>query len=122
VLVWIHGCGLTSDASRNYESTGLAADGIVVVTINFGLGALGFLAHPARLASTPHASHAPAPRCPHPPGSPARGRARESVTAGGTRLTAADVRNHLAAPTSLLPDTGTGAAGTGQQDNRAKEM
>jgi para-nitrobenzyl esterase len=52
VLVWIHGGGLTQDAGRNYDPTKLAADGIVAVTINYRLGALGFLAHPA-LASRP---------------------------------------------------------------------
>src|SRR5581483_5381287 len=52
VLVWIHGGGFTQDGARNYDGTKLAADGIVVVTINYRLGALGFLAHPA-LASRP---------------------------------------------------------------------
>ena len=47
VLVWIHGGGLTTDAARNYDGSKLAADGAVVVTIDFRLGALGFLAHPA---------------------------------------------------------------------------
>lgn len=52
VLVWIHGGGLTEEAGRNYDGSKLAADGTVVVTINYRLGALGFLAHPA-LASRP---------------------------------------------------------------------
>src|SRR5579859_895554 len=52
VLVWIHGGGLVQDAARSYDGTKLAADGTVVVTINYRLGALGFLAHPA-LASRP---------------------------------------------------------------------
>jgi len=52
VLVWIHGGGLTQDAGRNYDPAKLAADGIVAVTVNYRLGALGFLAHPA-LASRP---------------------------------------------------------------------
>jgi para-nitrobenzyl esterase len=52
VLIWIHGGGLTQDGSRNYDPTTLAADGVVVVTINYRLGALGFLAHPA-LAARP---------------------------------------------------------------------
>jgi carboxylesterase type B len=52
VLVWIHGGALTQDAGRNYDPAKLAADGIVAVTINYRLGALGFLAHPA-LASRP---------------------------------------------------------------------
>src|SRR5580704_6044486 len=52
VLVWIHGGGLTVDGARNYDGSKLAADGTVVVTINYRLGALGFLAHPA-LAAQP---------------------------------------------------------------------
>ena len=52
VLVWIHGGGLTEEGSSNYDGAKLAADGAVVVTINYRLGALGFLAHPA-LASRP---------------------------------------------------------------------
>ncbi len=52
VLFWIHGGGFTEDGARNYDGSKLAADGTVVVTINYRLGALGFLAHPA-LASRP---------------------------------------------------------------------
>ena len=52
VLVWIHGGRFTLGAGRDYDGTKLAANGIVVVTINHRLGALGFLAHPA-LASQP---------------------------------------------------------------------
>ena len=52
VLVWIHGGGFTEDGARNYDGSKLAADGTVVVTINYRLGALGFLAHPA-LAARP---------------------------------------------------------------------
>jgi para-nitrobenzyl esterase len=52
VVVWIHGGGFTEDGARNYDGSKLAADGTVVVTINYRLGALGFLAHPA-LASRP---------------------------------------------------------------------
>jgi para-nitrobenzyl esterase len=52
VLVWIHGGGITQDGALNYYGTKLAANGAVVVTINYRLGALGFLAHPA-LATRP---------------------------------------------------------------------
>jgi para-nitrobenzyl esterase len=55
VLVWIHGGGFTQDGALNYDATKLAAAGTVVVTINYRLGALGFLAHPA-LASRPEGS------------------------------------------------------------------
>src|SRR3984957_16186790 len=47
VLVGIHGGGLFQAGARDYDGTKLAADGTVVVTINYRLGALGFLAHPA---------------------------------------------------------------------------
>ncbi len=47
VLVWIHGGGFTQDGARNYDGSKLAAAGTVVVTLNYRLGALGFLAHPA---------------------------------------------------------------------------
>jgi para-nitrobenzyl esterase len=52
VLVWIHGGGFTQDGALNYDGAKLAANGIVVVTMNYRLGALGFLAHPA-LAARP---------------------------------------------------------------------
>jgi para-nitrobenzyl esterase len=48
VMVWIHGGGFFNGSSDIYNSRGLATRGdIVVVTINYRLGALGFLAHPA---------------------------------------------------------------------------
>src|SRR5262249_4261373 len=51
VLVWIHGGGFTTGAGRDYDPTKLPADGVVVVTLNYRLGVLGFLAHPALAAS-----------------------------------------------------------------------
>ncbi len=42
----------TQDAALNYDGTKLAAQGAVVVTITYRLGALGFLAHPT-LADRP---------------------------------------------------------------------
>ncbi len=48
VMVWIHGGGFVNGSGDVYHARRLAADGrIVVVTINYRLGALGFLAHPA---------------------------------------------------------------------------
>jgi para-nitrobenzyl esterase len=47
VMVWIHGGGLTSGAGSLYDPSALVGAGAVVVTINYRLGALGFLSHPA---------------------------------------------------------------------------
>ena len=48
VMVWIHGGGFLNGSSDIYHARRLAARGdIVVVTVNYRLGALGFLAHPA---------------------------------------------------------------------------
>jgi para-nitrobenzyl esterase len=47
VMVWIHGGALTLGESDDYDPANLVAEGVVVVTINYRLGALGFLAHPA---------------------------------------------------------------------------
>ncbi len=48
VFVWIHGGSLTGGAGRQmmYDGARLAQSGIVVVTINYRLGILGYLAHP----------------------------------------------------------------------------
>jgi para-nitrobenzyl esterase len=55
VIVWIHGGGLSIGESDDYDPAKLVADGTVVVTINYRLGALGFLTHPA-LADHPGGS------------------------------------------------------------------
>jgi len=47
VMVWIHGGGFVGGESDDYDPSGLVAGGVIVVTINYRLGALGFLAHPA---------------------------------------------------------------------------
>lgn len=47
VLVWIHGGAFFLGRSNNYVPTRLVEQGVVVVTLNYRLGALGFLAHPA---------------------------------------------------------------------------
>lgn len=52
VMVWIHGGSLVNGSGSGYDPTDLARNGVVVVTINYRLGALGFLAHPA-LAGAP---------------------------------------------------------------------
>ena len=53
VMVWIHGGGFLNGSSDLYNAHWLTTRGdMVVVTINYRLGALGFLAHPA-LAPNP---------------------------------------------------------------------
>jgi para-nitrobenzyl esterase len=52
VMVWIHGESLLTGESNDYNSGGLVRSGVIVVTINYRRGALGFLADTA-LASTP---------------------------------------------------------------------
>ena len=48
VMVWIHGGAFINGSGGLYDSRALAARGdIVVVTLNYRLGALGFLAHPS---------------------------------------------------------------------------
>ena len=48
VMVWIHGGSFVNGSGDIYNARRLASRGdIVVVTINYRLGALGFLAHPA---------------------------------------------------------------------------
>ena len=52
VMFWIHGGALVTGAGSIYGPAQLVARGVVVVTINYRLGALGFLAHPALSAET----------------------------------------------------------------------
>jgi len=48
VMVWIHGGAFISGSGGEaYNPARLVAEGTVVVTLNYRLGALGFLAHPA---------------------------------------------------------------------------
>jgi para-nitrobenzyl esterase len=58
VMVWIHGGALTrgSGATRAYDGTALAKKGVVLVTINYRLGPLGYLAHPELTAESHHRS------------------------------------------------------------------
>ncbi|MFN6936255.1 MAG: carboxylesterase/lipase family protein, partial [Tsuneonella sp.] len=55
VIVWIHGGALVSGSSRlgMYNGAHLARKGVVVVSINYRLGVLGFLAHPALSSESP---------------------------------------------------------------------
>ncbi|GGF77647.1 carboxylesterase/lipase family protein [Alteromonas lipolytica] len=49
VLVWVHGGGLTTGSSDVplYNGEALAEQGVVVVSLNYRVGILGFLSHPA---------------------------------------------------------------------------
>jgi len=49
VMVWIHGGSHQAGAGSEdlYQSNALVENGVVLVTINYRLGALGYLAHPA---------------------------------------------------------------------------
>jgi para-nitrobenzyl esterase len=55
VMVWIHGGALAGGSSREaiYDGVQLARRGVVVVSINYRLGVLGYLAHPALSAEQP---------------------------------------------------------------------
>jgi para-nitrobenzyl esterase len=56
VMVWIHGGALTrgSGAVDVYDGTSLAKRGVVVVTLNYRLGPLGFFSHPELTAESEH--------------------------------------------------------------------
>ncbi len=56
VMVWIHGGAhvVGNGADISYDGTALARRGVVLVTINYRLGALGFLAHPLLSAESEH--------------------------------------------------------------------
>ncbi|MEM6689638.1 MAG: carboxylesterase family protein [Planctomycetota bacterium] len=58
VMVWIHGGGFTQGSGHqpSYDGTELAKRGVITVTINYRLGALGFMAHPALSAESPQGS------------------------------------------------------------------
>ena len=58
VMVWIHGGGFTrgTGSTPTYDGGSLARKGVVVVTINYRLGALGFLAHPELTAESENKS------------------------------------------------------------------
>ena len=55
VMVWLHG-GANRTGSGKDEASVLARDGVVVVTLNYRLGVLGFLAHPELSRESPNAS------------------------------------------------------------------
>jgi para-nitrobenzyl esterase len=54
VMVWLHGGGFHHGASEDYDPQELAEMGdVVVVSVNYRLGMLGFLSHPALTAESP---------------------------------------------------------------------
>lgn len=57
VMVWIHGGGLEQGTGSVpfYSGEPLAKRGVIVVTINYRLGRLGFFAHPGLSAESPRA-------------------------------------------------------------------
>lgn len=56
VMVWIHGgSNLNGSGSSSwYDGSALARRGVVVVTVNYRLGAFGFLVHPALARESPN--------------------------------------------------------------------
>jgi para-nitrobenzyl esterase len=55
VMVWLHGgANMGGTASFGYHGTALARHDVIVVTVNYRLGILGFLAHPELAAESPH--------------------------------------------------------------------
>ncbi len=58
VMVWIHGGGYLFGSNRDpaFDGTQFAKKGVVLVTINYRLGPLGFMAHPELSAESPHHS------------------------------------------------------------------
>jgi para-nitrobenzyl esterase len=59
VMVWLHGGGFVegSGSLASFNGESLAAEGVVIVTINYRLGVFGFLSHPELSQESPfHAS------------------------------------------------------------------
>ncbi len=58
VMVWLHGGSNTmgSGSQPTYDGSSLAAHGVIVVTLNYRLGVLGFFSHPGLTAEASHRS------------------------------------------------------------------
>jgi para-nitrobenzyl esterase len=56
VMVWLHGGSnvMGSGAESIYDGAALARKGVVVVTVNYRLGPLGFFSHPELTQESPH--------------------------------------------------------------------
>jgi para-nitrobenzyl esterase len=57
-MVWLHGGSnrVGSGAETGYDGSVLASHGVIVVTINYRLGAMGFFSHPELTAESAHHS------------------------------------------------------------------
>jgi para-nitrobenzyl esterase len=54
VMVWIHGGGNRAGAGTGVVGSSIVSGGVVLVSIQYRLAALGFLSHPAFTAESPH--------------------------------------------------------------------
>ncbi|GGY05626.1 carboxylesterase/lipase family protein [Streptomyces djakartensis] len=126
VLVWLHGGANAYGAGSDYDGAALAARGVVVVTVNYRLGALGFLAHPA--LSAENADHASGDYGLMDQQAALRwvrrnigafGGDRNRVTLGGQSAGSADTCLHVASPTAkglfhrVIQQSGACAGGGG---------
>ena len=59
VMVWIHGGGYFSGSGdeARHDGARLASEGVIVVTLNYRLGVLGFLSHPELTAEAGHSGN-----------------------------------------------------------------
>ena len=58
VMVWLHGGSnlLGSGSQSAYDGASLVAHGVILVTVNYRLGVMGFFSHPELTAASPHHS------------------------------------------------------------------
>jgi para-nitrobenzyl esterase len=58
VMVWLHGGSnrIGSGSQPAYDGARLASQGVIVVTLNYRLGVMGFFSHPQLTAESPHRS------------------------------------------------------------------
>jgi para-nitrobenzyl esterase len=58
VMVWLHGGSnrVGSGTESSYNGASMASRGVIVVTVNYRLGVMGFFAHPDLTAESPHHS------------------------------------------------------------------
>jgi para-nitrobenzyl esterase len=58
VMVWLHGGSnvVGSGVESGYNGTALSSHGVIVVTVNYRLGVLGFFSHPELTKESPHHS------------------------------------------------------------------